>query len=78
MTVSVDVADVLSVLYRELDLDEGDIGPASTSDEVENWDSLGHLRVCLALEDRYGVTIPMAQVPQLCSVPAIVTFLSGR
>jgi acyl carrier protein len=72
----VDVEDVLAILQRELDLDEGDITAESRVGDVENWDSLGHLRVCMALEERYGVQIPMEEVGELQSVPAIVKYLA--
>jgi acyl carrier protein len=71
-----DVEDVLAILQRELDLDDGDITPESRAEDVEYWDSLGHLRVCMALEERYGVQIPMEEVAELQSVPAIVKYLA--
>lgn len=75
--MSVDVADVLAVITSELDLDEGEVTAESTIDDVENWDSLGHLRVCMALEQRFGVKIPMEDIADLRSVPAIVAKLSA-
>ncbi len=75
--MSVDVADVLAVITTELDLDEGEVTADSTIDDVENWDSLGHLRVCMALEQRFGVKIPMEDIADLRSVPAIVAKLSA-
>lgn len=75
--MSVDVADVLAVITTELDLDEGEVTADSTIDDVENWDSLGHLRVCMALEQRFGVKIPMEDIADLRSVPAILAKLSA-
>ena len=75
--MSVDVADVLAVITTELDLDEDEVTADSTIDDVENWDSLGHLRVCMALEQRFGVKIPMEDIADLRSVPAIVAKLSA-
>lgn len=75
--MSSDVTEVLALMVAELDLDQGEIGPDSTIDDVDNWDSLGHLRVCMALEARYGVTIPMDQVGELRSVPAILALLAA-
>jgi acyl carrier protein len=72
----VDVEDVLTILKRELDLDEGDITAESTATDVELWDSLGHLRVCMALEERYGIQMPMEDIGELQSVPAIVKYLA--
>ena len=51
---------------------------ASTPADVELWDSLGHLRVCMALEERYGVQIPMEEVGELQSVPAILKYLADK
>lgn len=76
--MNVDVGAVLELLSRELDLDEGEIGASSVMDDVENWDSLGHLRVCMALEDLYGVKIPMEQVAELASVQAIIALLEAN
>jgi acyl carrier protein len=78
MTVRVDVDELIDLIGRELDLDEGEIGPHSTMDDVAGWDSLGHLRVCMAMEARYGMRIPMERVPELRSVPAIVELVAGR
>jgi len=74
--MQVDVEDVLAILKRELDLDEGDITAESTATDVEFWDSLGHLRACMALEERYGIEIPMEDIGELQSVPAIVKYLA--
>lgn len=73
----VNLADVLDLLAGELDLDEGEITGMSTMADVANWDSLGHLRVCMALEARYGIKIPMDQVQELTSVTAILLALEA-
>jgi acyl carrier protein len=73
--VNVNPMDVLDVLSSELDLDDGDITVESAMGDVDNWDSLGHLRVCMALELRFGIRIPMDTVGSLGSVPAILEYL---
>ena len=73
--MSVSLAEVLDLLATELDLESGDIHATSTMESVENWDSLGHLRVCMALEARFAIKIPMEQVSDLTSVHAILTLL---
>lgn len=75
--MSVNLAEVLDLLAAELDLDSGDIDATSTTESVENWDSLGHLRVCMALEARFAIKIPMEQVSDLTSVRAILTLLGA-
>jgi acyl carrier protein len=49
----------------------------ASMDDVENWDSLAHLRVCMALEDQFGISIPLETVGELTSVEAIVAFLEA-
>ena len=75
--MNVEVGDVEALLTHELDLDEGEIGADSTAEEIENWDSLGHIAVCMALEARYGISIPMDKVSELQSVKAIVEYLES-
>jgi acyl carrier protein len=74
--VNVEVDDILTLMTRELDLDVGDVTPESTADDIEEWDSLGHLALCMAIEARYGIVIPMDQVGELLSVPAIIDYLN--
>ena len=68
---------VLSTIRGELDLDADDIDVSSSRDSVEFWDSLGHLRVCLALESEFDIKIPMDKVNSLGSVSSIVDFLQS-
>jgi acyl carrier protein len=68
---------VVEIVTAELDLDPGDVGPTSRAEDTEGWDSLGHLRVCMAIESAFGVTIGMETVRELVSVPAIVAFLDA-
>jgi acyl carrier protein len=34
------------------------IGPESSMDSIETWDSLRHMNLVLALEEEFGVSIP--------------------
>jgi acyl carrier protein len=76
--VTVSVEKVVAIVERELDRDAGEVNPDSTANDVEGWDSLGHLRVCMAIESAFSVSIPMDDVADLMSVPALVAFLDAR
>lgn len=76
--MKIEVQDLMRLLMSELDLDEGEIGTESAAEDVENWDSLAQLRLCMALEAKFGVTIPLERVPELSSVPAIRSFLADQ
>lgn len=42
---------------------------------VRNWDSLGHIRLVLALESSYQISISDVDAIQLTSVERIISFL---
>ncbi len=51
-----------------------EIDSVSEDDSVEtipNWDSVRHLSLILALEERFGVTFEAEKIPELTSVRAI-------
>jgi acyl carrier protein len=45
---------------------------------VDNWDSLAHVSLMLAIEGEFGVTVDIADQIALTSVPAIRLFLEER
>lgn len=47
-----------AVISAVLNVDLSRIGPDSSSDTIESWDSLRHMNLILALEEEFGVTLP--------------------
>jgi acyl carrier protein len=47
------------------------IADDASSDNIENWDSLRHLNLVLALEDEFGVSIPDEEVGNLVNYKLI-------
>jgi acyl carrier protein len=54
------------------------ITAASSSENVSGWDSIRHLDVILALEERYSISIDPYEAAELASVEAIVRTLVER
>jgi len=52
------------------------VNPSFSREEHPAWDSLKHIEVVFALEDRFGVRFPEAEMPQLGSVDEITQRLS--
>ena len=67
---------LIEIVTRELDLDPDEVDPLSTADSVVGWDSLGLLRICMAVESAFSVSIPMARVSEMSSLAAIDAFLA--
>jgi acyl carrier protein len=47
------------------------ITDGATPDSIEQWDSLRHMNLVLALEDEFGVRFPEDEIDGLVSFPAI-------
>lgn len=47
------------------------IADEASSDNIENWDSLRHLNLILALEEEFGVSIPDEEVGNLVNYKLI-------
>lgn len=52
-------------------LSHDEVQPASSRENVVEWDSVGHLRLILAVEEVFGLRFPTAQIPTLTTVAAI-------
>jgi acyl carrier protein len=53
---------VLAIAADVFQVDESSIGPASSPDSIETWDSLHHLSFVLALEQEFGVQISPEEI----------------
>jgi acyl carrier protein len=51
------------------------ISENSTMDEIEEWDSLGHVHIMVALEQAFDLYMDVEVFAELDSVPAILDFL---
>jgi acyl carrier protein len=54
------------------------IGPASSPDTIETWDSLHHLNLVLALEQEFGVQFTPEEIEQLLSVELVAALVEER
>lgn len=48
-----------------------EIGPGSSPETIEAWDSMGHLMLVLELEQEFGIQIPPEEVEKMTSVAAV-------
>jgi acyl carrier protein len=62
------IKEVMSLVF-EVPLES--ITVNSSSDNIENWDSLRHLNLILALEEEFGVSIPDDEVGNLVNYKLI-------
>lgn len=63
---------VRAVLAEVFGLEPGAIGPGTSTDSVEGWDSLQHLTVVLSLEEEFGIHLVDEDVTTIVNYPLIV------
>ena len=69
------IADVLSVMLRvPVSVITGDFSPAQS----EAWDSVRHLMIILAIEERFGVTFDEKEIGSLTSPIALAAAVRAR
>ena len=59
------------VMGTVLEVPADTVGPTTDMDTVENWDSLRHLTLVLALEQEFGVQIDDEDAGSITSYPLI-------
>jgi acyl carrier protein len=69
---------VLAIAADVFQVPESSLGPASSPDTVETWDSLHHLGLVLALEQEFGVQISPEEIEQLLSVELIGALMEEK
>lgn len=72
------IEQIQSVLAATLKVAPSDIRATTTSDDLEAWDSLGQVKLIMALEQAFNVEVEVDDFGLLASVPAIAEYLSRR
>jgi acyl carrier protein len=64
------------IMATALELPLDVIQENSTMGDIEEWDSLGHVHIMVALEQAFDLYIDVEDFEKLNSVPAILQYLS--
>jgi acyl carrier protein len=69
---------VLEIAADVFQVPESSLGPASTPDTVETWDSLHHLGLVVALEQEFGVQLSPEEIEQLLSIELTAALMEEK
>jgi acyl carrier protein len=76
MQTRTDVLDqTREVMASIFGMDESDLPDDVSQKTCSRWDSLYHMTLLLALEDHFGTTFAMDEMPEMTSLPKIVEVL---
>ena len=68
--------DVLHTIESALEINSGSVGLDTEAEDVEGWDSLGHLSILTALDVLFeGKVVNINEIASASSVPTILAVL---
>jgi acyl carrier protein len=69
---------VLALAADVFQVPEASLGPNSSPDTIETWDSLHHLSFVLALEQEFGIQISPEEIEQLLSIELTIALMEEK
>jgi acyl carrier protein len=71
-------AALTEVFHEVFDDDEIVIGPETTTDDIEDWDSVTHVQLIVTVEERFGVRFNTGEIAGLENVGQMVALVEAR
>lgn len=78
MTSDIIMSTVKNVFQYVFNCDDISLSSATCQDEVEDWDSIGHIRLLSSLEEEFNLTIPLEDTVKFNSIKDIVVYLEEK
>ena len=76
---SEDILAKLNELFRDLFDDPAlTVDPETTADDVEEWDSVSHISMIVAVEQMFGIKIKTAEIESLKNVGDLVRIVADK
>jgi acyl carrier protein len=68
------IKELITFISNILEIKPDIIFPESQYGVLENWDSLMHLRIIAELEEKFGINIPIDEVPRIKFIKDFLNF----
>ena len=69
----------LNEIFRDIfDDDSIELTPETNSDDIEDWDSLEHINLVVAIEKKFGIKFSMDEVTGMKNVGEMVEIIKAR
>jgi acyl carrier protein len=72
------VDQVAALVAQTLDVRREEVGPDSSMLDIPSWDSIGHMNICLALEQQFGKVFDLDSVATATSVRRLAALVENR
>lgn len=71
-------AEITEIFEDVMDVDDVTLDDTTTADDIEEWDSLSHVRLIIAIERHYGIKFSNAEIEGLKKFGDIVTLIQHK
>jgi acyl carrier protein len=71
-------AKVIHLVASALGVSEANITESSKKSDIEQWDSLGHLKLFLSLEQELGLKFCMDEISSINSIKKLLATIKGK
>lgn len=71
-------AELEKIMQEVFDDDEIEITEEMTADDVEEWDSLSHISLIVAIEKKFSIKLNPAEIGKLENVGQMVDVITAR
>jgi acyl carrier protein len=72
------LSQVRATMEDVFDIDDLQVTPQTTADDVEEWDSLSHIRLIVALERKFKIRFKTAEIEGLENVGDLVQLIGTK
>ena len=73
------IYEMLDEVFQDVFDDEDiHVGPQTTADDIEDWDSLEHINLVVAVENKFGIKFNMGEVVEMKNVGEMVDVILER
>lgn len=78
MNSPIPIDDMRRVFSDVLETPLEEIRPDSNPDTVENWDSINHLNLVMAIEQEFGMELEPEEIEEMLSVEQTLKLLNAK
>lgn len=69
----------MEVIFKDvLDLEELELTEDTTADDIDEWDSLSHIQLIVAIEKGFGIKLTAREVKELADVGEMVSCIKNK
>ena len=69
---------IILIISSILGVESSKIKLQSSSDDFEEWDSIRHMNLIVALEEEFDVEFTDSEIPELAQVKIIIDIISAK